>query len=217
MEALIQQLRVAVSAEPSAVALTEALKVVTKIVQQLKQDKLPNHVIKEVATEIVEAVLAELPPSSQGVSTMLRPLMPSVIDSGLGLTARCLSWLYSFFSPKIVVKPLLTSVVAAVEPARAAAAAVGLPVENLVLRDRDCLQCKAWSVVHDGPVAASASVEEPVVSASASVCQVEPLPVPASQVEPVPVEPVPVSQEEPVPAVKAVYSVSIPESLKHLD
>lgn len=215
MEALIQQLRVSVSAPPSALALSEALKVVTKIVQQLKQDKLPNHVIKEVATEIVEAVLAELPPSSQGVSTMLRPLMPSVIDSGLGLTARCLSWLYSFFSPKIVVKPLLTSVVAAVEPVKAAAAAVGLPVENLVLRDKDCLQCKAWSVVHDGPVAASASVEEPVVSASASVCQVEPLavePVPASQVEPVPV-----SQEEPVPAVKAVYSVSIPESLKHLD
>ena len=111
MDSLIQQLRVSLC-EDCGGQLHVAVGLVTKIVEQLRKDKVPSSSVKEVALEIVEAVLAELPPSAQKMTNLLRPLIPAAIDAGIPFGARCFSWLSSVFLPKAVSqKPVLTSVV----------------------------------------------------------------------------------------------------------
>ena len=147
MDSLIQQLRVSLCKDCGG-QLDVAVGLVTKIVEQLRKDKVPSSSVKEVALEIVEAVLAELPPSGQKLSTLLRPLIPAAIDAGIPFGARCFSWLSSVFLPKAFSqKPLLTSVVTPrLLPVLAAS-------QGVVAASVQCVATPPpLSIVHDGPL-----------------------------------------------------------------
>lgn len=146
MDLLIQQLRVSLC-EDCGGQLHVAIGLVTKIVEQLRKDKVPSSSVKEVALEIVEAVLAELPPSGQKMTNLLRPLIPAAIDAGIPFGVRCFSWLSSVFLPKARVKPVLTSVVTPrLLPVLAAS-------QGVVAASLQCAGTPpSLSIVHDGPL-----------------------------------------------------------------
>lgn len=146
MDLLIRQLRVSLCKDCGG-QLHVAIGLVTKIVEQLRKDKVPSSSVKEVALEIVEAVLAELPPSGQKMTNLLHPLIPAAIDAGIPFGVRCFSWLSSVFLPKARVKPVLTSVVTPrLLPVLAAS-------QGVVAASVQCAGTPPpLSIVHDGPL-----------------------------------------------------------------
>ena len=232
MEQLIRELKSSVSSERPDVG--KALICVTHIVKQLEKEKVPKFELKNVALEVVEAVLAELPPSAEGASKSLRPLLPGAIDSALSFSSRCLSWLSSLFSPKGAVKPGVVSSVAPVHnlELQGAAVAAGVsapPVENVGVLipvtpcDTSCSQAAcgcAFDVAQeheDVSGAVIAAFEERVVvseqeemAVSEPVLPIEP---PVSPVEPPvsPVEPSVSPVEPPVSPVQPPVSPVVDE------
>jgi hypothetical protein len=203
MEHLIQQLRVAVSGDKPSVE--NVLNLVRQIVQQLQKDKVPASEVREMALEIVEAVLVEVNPSGGEVSKLIRPMLPGVIDSGLSVMTRCVSWLFGLFSPKIVVTPLLSSVSAPPPVKKEGAVDVAEGAARVVETSQPLGSVPTYSIdLALEALAVRVVAEVPIVSSENEVASESVVPVvPSENVVPV------VPSENVVPVVPVASSESV--------